>query len=115
MAEALIEIHDSEIIGIEKVLEILRRRQGQAGVNLEGFRQEAMDRFAAIGFKVAVRAYETDQEGVVAFDIDIVDRLAGEFDQDKAVWEATHDVLELGEAGVISTDTTAIQTHHHHH
>lgn len=103
MPESLIEINDAEIIKIEAVLQKLNARQGLGGVNLEGFRKEAIDRFREIGFEVAVRCYETDQSGCFAFDLDIVDRLAGEFDPEQMVWEATHDVLDLGEGGVIKS------------
>lgn len=115
MPESLIEVTDSEIIRIEAVLKKLNERQGLGGVNLEGFRQEAMDRFRQIGFEVAVRVYTTEQDGLFAFDLDIIDRLEGAFDPDRQVWEATHDILDLGEGGVIKTDgDQPVEPHHHH-
>lgn len=115
MPESLIEINDAEIIKIEAVLQKLNERQGLGGVNLEGFRQEALDRFRQIGFEVAVRVYTTEQDGLFAFDLDIIDRLEGEFDPDQMVWEATHDVLDLGEGGVIKTEGAVPENRHHHH
>jgi len=103
MGESFIDLHDSDILQMEKVLKLLRKRQGE-NVPLESFRKEVVDRFAEIGFKVSVQVFETNVPGVYAFDFDITDRLEGEFDPNQQAWEATHDVLELGEGGVIKTD-----------
>lgn len=113
MGETLIEIHDSELLKIESVLKKLNERQYQSSVNLDGFRREAIERFEQIGFQVAVRCFETDVAGVFAFDIDIVDRLAGEFDPDRQVHEVTRDLLDLGEGGVIKSQPI-VEAHHHH-
>lgn len=99
----LLEVNDSEILKIEGVLKKLQERQGY-GTNLEGFRKEAVERFRAIGFDVNVRVYETDEAGLYAFDLDLVGRVAGEFDPEQQTWEATNDILGLGTKGVIKTD-----------
>ncbi len=99
---SLLDIHDSEIQRIEKVVAALNQKQG-THQNLEKFRLEIIERFQEVGFRVHVTCYTTQVEGMVAYDIDIVERLDGEFDPDQQVWEATHDVLELGEGGVIKS------------
>lgn len=100
---SMIELNDSDILKIEKVVNRLNERQWQSGVNLDAFRREAEERFAQAGFKVTVKAYTTNQEGLYAFDIEINDRLEGEFDPDQMVHEATNDVLDLGTGGVIKS------------
>lgn len=97
------QLYDSEILALEKQLDLLTRKIGTQ-TNLEGFRNEIIDRLGRVGFKVSVKVFSTDQPGVYAFDIDIVDRLANNpWDPDKMVHEVTHDLLELGEGGVIKT------------
>lgn len=105
------EVMDSELLVIEKVLEKINERQGKGGVNLEAFRKEIIERFAAIGFRVEVKVYTTDQEGLYWFEIELADRLAGQFDPDRQVHDVTHDILELGDSGVINTKQTASGLH----
>lgn len=97
------DVLDSELVQIEQVINKLNEAQWKSGVYLEGWRKEAIERFADIGFKVDVVVFSTDQEGLYAFDLVIQDRLAGEFDPDKMVHEVTNDLLGLGEGGVIKT------------
>lgn len=99
---SMIELNDSDILKIESVVKILNDRQGKV-LNLEAFRTEAFERFAEAGYRVTVKAYTTNQEGLYAFDIEINDRLEGEFDPDQMVYEATNDVLNIGEKGVIKS------------
>lgn len=98
-----VELNDSDILAIEAVAIDLGQKQGTPQ-NLEGFRQEIVGKFEKIGLKVDVRVYETNESGTYAFDIHIEDRLWGEFDLEKMVYEATHDVLDLGEGGVITAE-----------
>lgn len=97
------DLNDSDVVRIEGVLHLLQKRRERGSLELESFRQEAIDEFADIGFKVNALVYTTDQHGLYAFDFEIVERIAGEFDPDQMVWEATHDVLDLGTKGVIKT------------
>ena len=106
-----VDLMDTEILRVEKVTQALNQRQGKMGTNLEAFRKEIIERFADIGFKVDVKVYTTDQEGLYAFDIDITDRLAGQFDPDRQVHDVTNDILELGDSGVINTQQTASGLH----
>lgn len=104
MGESFVDLHDTEILQIEKVLERLKEKQARGGINLEKFRQEIIERFENIGLGVNVQVFETNQAGMFAFDVDITKRLEGRFDPDRQVWETTHDVLDLGEGGIIKTD-----------
>ena len=99
-----IELTDSEIIKIEGVLQHLSQKQGRIQ-HLDGYRREIIERFAGIGLGVNVRVYTTTQSGLYAFDIDITERVMGEFDPDQQVWDVTHDILDLGTKGVIDTKT----------
>lgn len=100
---SLIELNDSEIEKVEVAVNALIERQWKHGVNLEAFRREAIERVAEVGFKLNVEVWTTNQEGLYAFDLIIVDRLSGEFDPDKQVHEVTNDLLGLNEGGVIKT------------
>lgn len=122
---SLIDLHDSEILRIERVVNVLNERRGTS-LPLEAFRREIIERFAEqAGLKVNVKVFTTTQEGLYAFTVEIIDRLGGEFDPDRQVHEVTNDLLELGEGGVIKTQVTdsglhvvgghAHGGHHHHH
>lgn len=98
---ATIELYDSDILKIEPVIEKLNERQGQV-LNLDAFQREAKERFFNAGFKVDVLVYETNQEGLYWFEIQIEDRIDGKpFDGEKMHHEVTHDILDLGEGGTI--------------
>ncbi len=107
---SLIDLNDSEILKLEKVIEKLNEKQGSA-VPLEAFRRDCVGRFEDAGFRVDVKVYDTNVVGVFAFDIEIQDRYEGQFDPDRQVWEATSDILELGEGGVIKTEKTSSGIH----
>lgn len=101
---AIPDIHDSEIIEIERrVLEPLSTRSGSY-TDLESFRKEAIDRFRDVGFVVEVQVFTTNVENVYWFDFNLTRRLRP-FDPDQQVWEVTNDILETGEGGVIKTDS----------
>lgn len=100
----VLDLMDSEIERMAKVVDLLHERQSQGSVNLEAFRREAIDRFAEVGFEVGVKCWTTDVPGVFAFDFEIISRLAGRFDPDQQVHEVVNDILHLGEGGVIKTE-----------
>lgn len=99
---SLIELNDADVIRIEAVLKTLQEKQRKY-VALEKFRQEIIERFGLAGFGVKVSVWDTNAESVYHFDIEIERRLEGQFDPDQMVWEATRDVLNIGEGGVIKT------------
>lgn len=96
------DLNDADILALEKVVNILNAKQGKI-LNLDAFQREAKERFFNAGFRVDVKVYTTNQDRTHAFDIEILERLEGEFDPDQMVYEATNDILDIGEKGVIST------------
>ncbi len=91
----LLDLYDSEILAAEKVLEALHQKQ-RTSVPLESFRKEIIERFAEIGLVVYPKIYDTDQDGVFAFEVEIRGRTeAVTYDFDKQVHEVRTDVLDL--------------------
>jgi hypothetical protein len=99
------DVHDSEINEIHKILQILRKRAAISH-SYQSFQDEIIDRFARIGFVVDVRWYETDQADVKMPEINISGRTDPDyvFDRDKQTHEVTSDLLDIGGGGVIKVD-----------
>lgn len=99
-----IDILDSEVLQIEKVINILKERS-RTRRNYDDFQREIKERFAEIGFVVDVAWYETNQADVKMPEIVIKGRTeAKAFDRERMTAEVTGDVLGFGEGGVIATD-----------
>lgn len=112
------EVHDSEIIEIERVLERLNAtiEGGNKRVDYDAFTREIRERFEDIGFQVAVNWWDSNVAGVLIPEIVIRDRTERKpFDYDRQVHEVTNDILELGEGGVIKTDPSQFQAPAHDH
>lgn len=110
------EVHDSEIMEIEKVLDRLNDRASSGSIDLDSFDREIKDRFHQIGFIVDVAWWHTNVEGVKRPDIVIKDRTERkQFDHDQKVHEITNDILGLGDKGVIQSDPKALMGLGHHH
>lgn len=90
----MIDIHDSEILRIEKVLSKLKSVSALPR-NIDDFERRIVGEFADIGFRVEVKWYYTNAEGVYSPEIEIVERLEGEFDPDRQVHEVVNNVLNL--------------------
>lgn len=103
---SLVDIYDSDIPRIGKVLAWARSKQ-QRMVDLESFRLEVIDKFAGVGFRVDVILHSTNFDDVWYFDFEIQERLT-EFDPDRMVWEVTNDILDLGTKGVIKSEGGSI-------
>ncbi len=103
-AQSLIDLNDSDVLKIEAVLNRLWEKYGHRNVLIDDFPKEAQERFYSEGFKVRVNMYDSNVPGVFVPEIIIEDRVQGEFDPDKQVWEATHDILDLGDGGVIKSE-----------
>lgn len=102
---SLVDLNDSDILRLEKVVRLLNDRVGSR-LPLEAFRKEIVERFGEAGFKVDVKVWTTGREGLYAFDIEIQERLEGQFDPEKMMHEVQHDLLGLGTGGVIGADGT---------
>ena len=102
---SMVELNDSDILRLEGVFRRLQERQGQS-LNLDAFRREMVERFYDVGFRVDVKVWSTNVEGVYSFDIEIQERIEGKFDPDRQVHEVTNDLLGLGTGGVIKSEVT---------
>lgn len=120
------EILDSEMLEIEKVLEVIRDRASNwpGGVDRGHLDNEIATRFAEIGWAVHILWYDTDHENLIVPEITIIGktRKSGEFDHEQMAHEVTSDILGFGHGGVIKTgkdDLAKIaatqQAHKHSH
>lgn len=99
-----IEIYDSDIPALEAVLRKLNEKVGTRR-NAEYFRQEIIGRFHEIGFMVDAKAFMPvdDGEKFVEFRLSITGRCERKaFDHERQAHEVQHDVLGLGDGGVIT-------------
>jgi hypothetical protein len=94
---ANLDIHDSEIIQIEKGPLAWARTKQFSRMELEDFRRTMVEKFQDIGFGVNVKCYDTDVPDVYAFDIEINRRLRGNFDPDQQVHEVVNNLAEIPE------------------
>lgn len=91
----IVEVYDTEVLAIEKVLEKLAIKQ-RTSQNLESFRKEIVERFAEIGFVVYAKVYETNEPGVFAYEVEMRGRTeAFTWDPDQMVHEVVNDVLDI--------------------
>jgi hypothetical protein len=112
---ASINLYDSEIDTIHRVVEILRQRS-ESRRNYQEFQDEVKARFHDAGFVVDVVWYETNVEGVLMPEIVIKDRVDTGFqwDPNQQVHEVTSDLLNLGEGGVIKSSGLILPPGHSH-
>jgi hypothetical protein len=100
-------LYDEDFPVLERVTKWMEGRQGTS-MNLEDFRRTSIERFHDAGFIVDVKVFTTDEEGVYAFDVEILDRVVREeeYDFDKQVHQVVNNLLELPDqdGGVIDTD-----------
>jgi regulator of RNase E activity RraB len=111
------DLYDHEIDAMDKgPVKWMQQMQGTR-MDLETFRKTAIGKFAEVGFKVDVKAWTTNDEGTVAFDIDIIDRIEKhEFDFDRQVHEVVNNYLNDpdAETGFIKTDMSKLHKPHSH-
>jgi hypothetical protein len=108
--QAMVDLYQSDIITIERVLEQLNRLQGSRQ-NLEMFVQEVEARFAEVGFRVEVITFQDENDpDFYGFNFVIRDRIDPiEFDHDKMRHEVQHDLLGLSQPGALTRDGTWIE------
>jgi len=91
----LIDLYDHEILALETVLGKLSDKQ-RTSQHLESFRKEIVERCAEVGIVVYAKVFETNQEGVFAFEVEIRGRTeAVDWDPDQQVHEVVNDVLDI--------------------
>lgn len=96
---APLEVLDSEVDEITKVLAVLQDRAKLRAHNYDAFEREIRSRFEDIGFTVDVNWHSYAIGGVVQVgsampEITVTGRLST-FDPDRQVWEVTQNILDL--------------------
>ena len=120
--ESLVDLYDTDILRIEHVKHALdgwvENRNWR--VDLEAYRRQTIERFFDAGYEVTVFVYQGELAGVNEpyheFVVQINKRVdPKEFDFDRQVHEATHDVLGFGEEGFIPTPSPSERPEKHKH
>jgi hypothetical protein len=112
----ILDLYDHEVKAVIELLAELNERAQAKQHNYGDFEREIRDRFAKLGFTVDVNWYEyalgeKKQDGAMP-EITVTGRTDDkfQFDPDRQVHEAVHNVLELpGEEGWISTDPDTLK------
>lgn len=131
----MIDLYDSEVIKIEKVLDALKMR-AVSRRNYEDFDREIKEKLAEAGFVATVHWFtaagpdniqipdmlmpEVTIDGRIAPDGGVLAADQFTFDHEQQVHEVTNDLLEIGDGGVIKTgkldpEQKAILDAHKHH
>jgi hypothetical protein len=127
----VLDLYDHEVKQVIGLMELLNEAARRGPLNYADFEREIRDRFARLGFTVDVNWYRfsvggVEQDGAMP-EITLTGRTDGkfQFDPDRQVHEAVHNVLELpGEDGWIKTDKETLRNfldgngghgHGHHH
>lgn len=104
---SLVNLYDSDIDRIHRGPVAWMNSKSGSSMDLEDFRKTAVEKFAEIGFRTNVKCYETNLDGVYAFEAEIQGRLGKQdFDYDRQVHEVVNNYLNLPgeEKGFINTD-----------
>lgn len=128
----VLDLYDHEVKQVIGLMELLNEAAQRGPLNYVDFEREIRDRFARLGFTVDVNWYRfsvggVEQDGAMP-EITLTGRTDDkfQFDPDRQVHEAVHNVLELpGEDGWIKTDKETLRNfldgngghphgHHHH-
>lgn len=89
------EIHDSDILEMEKVYRWMVDQQHKRR-DLENFRREIIERFHQAGFVVNVLTYNTTEPEVYSFEVEVLRKVERKaFDYDKQVHEVVNNLLDL--------------------
>ena len=106
------DIYDSQVMIIQdRIMPWIEAQQGTAQ-DLEDFRRRVIEKFETeANLQVDVRAYWTDEQGTIAFDIDIQRNLLP-WDPDMQVHEVVNNLADVPEdrgKGTIKTDKVMIE------
>jgi hypothetical protein len=131
VASDVLDLYDSDVEKIFKVLARLQDRARYRRHNYDDFDREIRETFAEIGFTVEVNWYEFERDGQkqdgAMPEVTVTGRTdsAFAFDKDRQVHEVTKNILDVpGETGVIKTDPDTLKNftegnggrdHGHHH
>lgn len=101
---SVIDIYDSEILTIERVLEKLNEQIIGKPISIDDADKRITGLFHESGFIVTTNWWDTSERGTYIPEITIQARVKEEeFDHDRMVHEVTNDILDLGTKGVIKT------------
>ena len=100
-----VELHDSDILAIERGPLAWARDQAGKHLNVHQFTEDLKEQFAHIGLYVDIQVWETQMAGAYAFKGEIQRRLGSVFDPDRQVYEVQNNILEIPgqEKGSINT------------
>lgn len=112
----VLDLYDHEVKQVIGLMELLNEAARRGPLNYVDFEREIRDRFARLGFTVDVNWYRfsvggVEQDGAMP-EITLTGRTDDkfQFDPDRQVHEAVHNVLELpGEDGWIKTDKETLR------
>jgi len=114
MADVL-DVYDHEVDQLMRVQARLTDRARHRRHNFLDFQREIEQAFAEVGFTVHVNWHRfavdgQEQDGAMP-EVTVTGRVdpSFTFDKDRQVHEVTHDVLGLGEEGVIKTDPETVR------
>jgi hypothetical protein len=113
----ILDLYDHEVKQLIGLMAELNERAKAKQHNYTDFEREIRDRFAKLGFTVDVNWYTfsidgAEQHGAAMPEITVTGRTDDkfQFDPDRQVHEAVHNVLELpGEEGWIPTDKETVR------
>jgi hypothetical protein len=116
MVADVLDLYDSDVEAVFKVLARLQDRARYRRHNYNDFDREIREAFAEIGFTVEVNWHEFSREGQkqdgAMPEVTVTGRTdpGFVFDKDKQVHQVTHNVLGIpGEEGVIRTDPDTLK------
>lgn len=102
---------DSEVLKLENVLKTLQGRTATPR-NYEHFENEIKDRFWEVGFRVDVKWWETNIDGTLIPEIEVTERIEGEFNPEQQAHEVVNNIVGIPEdegKGVIKTSAKEVE------
>lgn len=92
----LLNILDSEIDALGNVVAWAQGQRTKGRTSMESFRRAAVEKFAEVGFTANVKAYETNEKDVYAFEFEITGRIEKkDFDFDQMRYEVRNNILGI--------------------
>jgi hypothetical protein len=92
--ESWIDLHDSDILAIERGPLAWGKAQEGKRMNIDQFTRDLTEQFAMIGLHVDVQVWDTRQPETYAFEVEIQRRMTP-FDPDRQVHEVVNNILDM--------------------
>ncbi len=107
-----VDLYDEDILEIEKIINRLKSASALPK-DIDAFDRRIVEMFGEAGYKVDVKWWHTNVEGVYAPDIEVVGFTdnRGQFDHDRQVWNVVNNKVGLPDAqtGFIPVDHKALE------